>query len=113
MAKKITLHRTDDMNGAPDAVPFEFIVQGVPYRLDLGEESVTRFYRAIDPFVTAAVRAKTSPVRDIKGASADPLQSAAIRAWARSAGYDLPARGKIPQHVRDAFDIAHTREAVG
>jgi len=34
--------------------------------------------------------------------------AAEIRAWAQQeGGYDLPARGNIPIHVRDAYDAAH------
>ena len=33
--------------------------------------------------------------------------SAEIRAWALDAGWDLPEKGRLPDDVRHAFDIAH------
>lgn len=31
----------------------------------------------------------------------------AVRAWARENGYAVPAKGRIPMHVRHAYDLAH------
>ena len=33
--------------------------------------------------------------------------TAAVRDWARSNGYDVSARGRIPTAVQEAFDAAH------
>ncbi|MFI8263886.1 histone-like nucleoid-structuring protein Lsr2 [Streptomyces sp. NRRL F-2747] len=33
-----------------------------------------------------------------------PVDTAAIRAWARDTGYDVPHRGRIPSGVREAWD---------
>ncbi|WP_260502555.1 Lsr2 family protein [Rhodococcus aetherivorans] len=34
-------------------------------------------------------------------------QLAAIRAWAKTHGYQVSDRGRIPQHVIDQFEAAH------
>ncbi|MFG3405940.1 histone-like nucleoid-structuring protein Lsr2 [Streptomyces sp. NPDC048142] len=31
----------------------------------------------------------------------------AVRAWARENGHDVPVRGRIPMHVRHAYELAH------
>ncbi|MCC0100758.1 Lsr2 family protein [Streptomyces flavotricini] len=33
-----------------------------------------------------------------------PVVTAAIRAWARANGYQVPPRGRIPSEVREAWD---------
>ncbi|MEO3978102.1 histone-like nucleoid-structuring protein Lsr2 [Streptomyces sp. CAU 1734] len=37
-----------------------------------------------------------------------PTDTAAIRTWARANGYDVPLRGRIPPHVREAWQNAQT-----
>jgi hypothetical protein len=34
-------------------------------------------------------------------------QIQAIRAWAKSAGYEVSSRGRISKTIQDAFDAAH------
>ncbi|RSS79420.1 hypothetical protein EF918_17475 [Streptomyces sp. WAC06614] len=36
-----------------------------------------------------------------------PTNTAAIREWARANGYNVPPRGRIPLHVRTAWEDAH------
>ena len=37
--------------------------------------------------------------------------AADVRAWARGAGVDCPANGRIPRTVREAYDAAHQDDA--
>ena len=54
-----------------------------------------------------------SPVQDDgagekpEGETAGP-SVAAVRAWAKEAGYQVPARGKLPEDVVDAYKQAHS-----
>lgn len=36
-----------------------------------------------------------------------PASSTDVRQWAREQGHEVPARGAVPQHLRDAYDQAH------
>ncbi|MFJ3926264.1 histone-like nucleoid-structuring protein Lsr2 [Streptomyces sp. NPDC090022] len=36
-----------------------------------------------------------------------PIDTAALRAWARANGYDVPLRGRVPAHIRAAWEEAH------
>ncbi|MGY3200270.1 Lsr2 family DNA-binding protein [Streptomyces sp. TE5632] len=45
---------------------------------------------------------KPEPPSDVQ-----PVDTAAIRAWARDNGYDVPLRGRIPPTVREAWEHAH------
>lgn len=35
-----------------------------------------------------------------------------VRAWAREQGHDVPARGSLPQHLKDLYDQAHPASVV-
>ncbi|MEU2513797.1 Lsr2 family DNA-binding protein, partial [Streptomyces syringium] len=35
-----------------------------------------------------------------------------IREWGRNQGYELKDRGRLPLHVRKAYELAHQSEAV-
>ncbi|MFD4340236.1 histone-like nucleoid-structuring protein Lsr2 [Streptomyces anulatus] len=37
----------------------------------------------------------------------------AVRVWARTNGYDVPTKGRIPMHVRHAFDMSHRDASEG
>jgi hypothetical protein len=37
----------------------------------------------------------------------------AVRAWARTNGYDVPTKGRIPMHVRHAFELTHRDASEG
>jgi hypothetical protein len=35
-----------------------------------------------------------------------------VRAWAREQGHDVPARGSLPQHLKDLYDQAHPASVI-
>ncbi|MEU9407216.1 histone-like nucleoid-structuring protein Lsr2 [Streptomyces sp. NPDC048281] len=37
----------------------------------------------------------------------------AVRAWARENGYAVPAKGRIPMHVRHGYELAHRDASEG
>ncbi|HWU07417.1 MAG TPA: histone-like nucleoid-structuring protein Lsr2 [Streptomyces sp.] len=37
----------------------------------------------------------------------------AVRAWARTNGYEIPTKGRIPMHVRHAFELTHRDASEG
>lgn len=39
--------------------------------------------------------------------TSDTVTPAAIRAWASDQGMDVPARGRLPEEVREAYQVAH------
>ncbi|MFF8916667.1 histone-like nucleoid-structuring protein Lsr2 [Streptomyces sp. NPDC015032] len=44
---------------------------------------------------------KPQPPTDVQ-----PVDTAAIRSWARANGYDVPSRGRIPLEIREAWERA-------
>ncbi|GAA2220144.1 Lsr2 dimerization domain-containing protein [Streptomyces nogalater] len=37
----------------------------------------------------------------------------AVRAWARKNGYAVPTKGRIPMHVRHAYELTHKEASEG
>jgi hypothetical protein len=106
MAQKTLIQLVDDIDGtviedgAGETV--SFALDGKTYEVDLTNENADTFRGLFQDYIAVARRsgraskARTSPKG---GASA-----AEIREWAKSNGYDVPDRGRIPADVREAFD---------
>jgi hypothetical protein len=100
--------RVDDIDGTEAAGEFTFAVNGTSYAIDLSEANVKEFEAAIAGFVESA--RKVGKVASASGKShvatslrASREQTAAIREWARKAGYNVSSRGRIPAEVQKAF----------
>jgi Lsr2 len=92
MAQRVITQLVDDIDGKEIAEgkgeTVSFALDGVSYEVDLSTKN-------------AKVGRKTGAAgrRSQSGPSA-----AEIRDWARSNGYDVPDRGRIPAEIRDAFE---------
>ncbi|MFF1498861.1 histone-like nucleoid-structuring protein Lsr2 [Streptomyces sp. NPDC058316] len=47
------------------------------------------------------------PVKVGPKAMSERERNRAVRAWARTNGYEVPTKGRIPMHVRHAFELTH------
>jgi hypothetical protein len=111
----------DDLDGKPvdpdEVVQVEFSVKlpgarkAREYVLDLRPSNLTKFEAAIGKYISAAteVRGATNSTKT----TATPAQGSAkqqlraIREWARTQGYDVSDRGRIPAEIVDAYHAAH------
>ncbi|WP_234347370.1 Lsr2 family DNA-binding protein [Streptomyces specialis] len=50
--------------------------------------------------------------RDREGIS-ERERNRAVRRWAREQGYTVPDRGRVPMHVRHAYELSHRDDSVG
>ncbi|MEU7159168.1 Lsr2 family protein [Streptomyces chrestomyceticus] len=106
MAQRIITIYTDDLTGeeSRDATPHTIAVDGIAYEFDLTPDSYDQLMEAVGPFLKAGRR-----VGRIKsGAGARKAQSgggdtAKIRAWAKSKGYEINDRGRVPANIRKAY----------
>lgn len=116
MAKRVVTQLIDDISGEiieDGGETIRFTVNDASYSIDLGPENAAAFRDALSPYLQAAEKlgglrrgGDLAPRR--AGARTDPAQLAAIRSWARSAGYELSDRGRIPVAVQEAYEAAHT-----
>ncbi|MFJ4221763.1 Lsr2 family protein [Curtobacterium luteum] len=114
MAQKVTTHLVDDLTGdvieAGNGRTVQFGFDGVNYEIDLSDDNVDAFREALSDYIAGArkVSGRSSgkaPSAPKAHSNADEL--AKIREWAAANGHEVAARGRISQHVRDAYDAAH------
>lgn len=110
MAKTTTVHITDDLDCARDAIAVAFIFSRVNYTIDLSKKNLAAFEKALKPYLDAATKVgRSGPGRRSKtGAVGTPRgDSAAIRTWAEGQGIEVSSRGRIPASVVEQHRSAH------
>ena len=107
MAKKVTVSFVDDLDGttAVDET-VAFTLDGVAYEIDLSTKNAKKLRAALQPWIEAGRRVggrRRSSIVAASRTATEPRESAAIRVWARTHGYPVARRGRIPADVLDAF----------
>jgi hypothetical protein len=105
MAQKVHITLEDDLDGGDAAETVAFGLDGRSYEIDLNDKNAKALRDALAKYVAAARRSG----RGGKARSRTQLGTSAreVRDWARSNGYKVPDRGRIPSEVREAFEAAH------
>jgi hypothetical protein len=122
MAERTVRQLIDDLDGTEipngKGEQIEFAVRGVTYRIDLNKANVTKFDKALAPFVESATKVGTprgrsrvrAPARRGKRSSKSSSgELSAIRAWATKNGHKVSTRGRIPADVMNAYEAARRR----
>jgi Lsr2 len=110
VAQRVVVTLSDDIDGGEAAETVAFGLDGRSYEIDLNPSNAKKLRKALAPFV-AAGRKRTNASKSSKGytsyrhTSLEPDPSA-VRAWAQSHKMDVPARGRIPKRVYEAFRAA-------
>ncbi len=107
MARRNIVQLVDDLDGGSAEETVAFALDGRIYEIDLSAPNAAELRETLAPYVTAGRRTATRshvgarpriPRQTLPGD--DPSQ---IRAWALAHGYEVSARGRIPSHVREAY----------
>ncbi|MFF8292800.1 Lsr2 family protein [Streptomyces sp. NPDC016309] len=112
MAQRVVVTLFDDIDGGEAAETVTFGLDGKTYEIDLNPANAKKLRTALAPYLAAGRRrsargdggrggAGTSRA-DYTRTSLEP-DPAAVRAWAQSNKMDVPARGRIPKRVYEAF----------
>ena len=80
----------------------DFSLAGRDYQIDL--VNATALEEALAPFIAAGRRRSRQGQTVIPRSTKD---NAAIRAWARGAGFKVAARGQIPADIVREYDRTH------
>jgi hypothetical protein len=120
MAQKTVVSVIDDLDGeseAEDTVPFA--LDGVKYEIDLTSENADDLREIFAPYIAAA-RRTGGRTRSGRGRSRSTSTSnaggvvtrgrealKAIRDWAKTEGWTVSDRGRLPNNVVEAYDAAH------
>lgn len=112
MAQQFQVRYFDDLDGTDlgdkaNAISFAF--EGKEYSIDLSDENAQAFRRAVAPYVEAAHRVTGSKAKAARKATSKTTSgdTKAIRDWARTNGYDVSDRGRIPADVLEAYAAAN------
>lgn len=103
MAKKITVELVDDFTGESGATTTRFSLDGKHYEIELVDDRDLRDRMA--PWIAKSRIVKKrngNMVQQPNGRSHRDMHR--IRLWARANHYCVPARGKIPPAIIEAFD---------
>ncbi|MEI5672635.1 MULTISPECIES: histone-like nucleoid-structuring protein Lsr2 [unclassified Nocardioides] len=107
MAQKVITQLVDDIDGTDlgdgDGETVVFALDGQTYEIDLSTKNAEVLRSAVAKYVEAGRRVGRATGRASKRTQSGPA-AAEIRDWARSNGFEVPDRGRIPQGVREAFD---------
>src|SRR5882757_10147239 len=104
MAQRVLVTLADDLDGGEAAETIAFGVDGQWYEIDLSSKNADRLRKELAPYVEAG-RRRTLSGRAYKRTPIAPTP-ATVRAWAQSNGFEVPARGRIPKKVYEAFNKA-------
>lgn len=124
MASITTVSLLDDLDGSAAAETVAFGLDGASYEIDLNDKNAKKLRDALANYVASARRVdggrrSVASVGRPRGRVAakvtaraarttpDREQTAAIREWARAAGYEVSERGRLSAAVLEAFEAAH------
>ncbi|CAL9491234.1 hypothetical protein SUDANB70_03250 [Streptomyces sp. enrichment culture] len=104
VAQKVVVTLFDDIDGSEAAETIAFGLDGTSYEIDLNEANAGELRRALAPYVEAGrKRSRSGKAYRQTEVAPDP---AAVRAWAQAHRMEVPARGRIPKRVYEAFAAA-------
>jgi hypothetical protein len=101
VAQRVVVTLSDDIDGSEAAETIAFGLDGKSYEIDLNEANAKELRRALAPYVDAGrKRSRSGKAYQQTQVAPDP---AAVRAWAQANKLEVPARGRIPKRVYEAF----------
>ncbi len=106
MAQKVNIILVDDIDGTDATETVSFGLDGTTYEIDLNEKNASALRDALAGYVGHARKVTSSRGRKAKSTPASGPSAAELRDWARSNGYEVSDRGRVPAEVRDAFEAA-------
>ncbi|MFF0944306.1 Lsr2 family protein [Kocuria sp. CPCC 205300] len=114
MAQNVQILLTDDIDGSEAAETVRFGLDGKDYEIDLSTTNAEQLREALAPYSSAARKVASnagarSTSRTSQGSGNG--ETAAIRVWAKANGYEVSDRGRIHQHIKDAYEAAQKADA--
>lgn len=110
MAQKVNITLVDDIDGSDADETVTFGLDGTTYEIDLNSDNASALRDALAGYVGNARKVsggRRAPARKSPAAAPAGTSAAEVREWARSNGFEVPDRGRIPANVREAFDAAN------
>ena len=113
MAQKVRIILEDDLDGGVADETVRFGLDGGLYEIDLSSVNAAVLREALAPFVAKARRVQAGSYRRRRGTGSAVRnnETAKIREWAQKNGHPVSSRGRIHQHVQDAYYAAMRAES--
>ena len=105
MAQKVNIVLVDDIDGSDASETVSFGLDGTSYEIDLNDKNAAALRDALSAYVGHARKVTASRGRRRAATTSGP-SARELRDWARSNGYEVSDRGRVPAEVREAFDAA-------
>lgn len=106
MAQTVQIILEDDLTGGPADETIRFGLDGSQYEIDLSTDNAAALREALTPFTEKARRDTKRQQRAQRSAPPANSETKKIRAWAQANGHPVADRGRIHQHIRDAYYAA-------
>lgn len=117
MAKQIITVLTDDLDGSNADETLTFALDGMGYEIDLNSKNAKKLRDFMEQFIEGGTRtgrvgsgAQITRHRSTPQSgsghpnfTANRALNTNIRQWATANGYSINERGRIPQHIVDAY----------
>ena len=107
MAQKIQTLLIDDLDGSEADGTVPFALDGVGYEIDLSTGHAEQLRATMARYMDAG--RKTTAARAGRNGHKSPasrINTAAVRTWARSHGFEVKDRGRIPADVIAQYQTA-------
>lgn len=106
MAQKVNIVLVDDIDGTDAAETVSFGLDGTTYEIDLNDSNAAALRAALAGYVGHARKVGSPRGRKARSTPASGPSARELRDWARSNGFEVSDRGRVPSEVREAFDAA-------
>ena len=115
MAHKVVVRLVDDLDGGPADGTVTFALDGHRYEIDLSAANAEKLREALRPYAAAGRQDTRTRTGAAGGTSTRDSRiapdTAKIRTWANNNGHHVADRGRVHQHIRDAYYAAHRPHA--
>ena len=116
MARRIVHQLVDDLDGTVLEIgsgeTVLFSLDGAAYEIDLTDDNASALRASLAPYVAAARSISSSRSSSGSGGGSKRRRTgqqdySAVRAWAKSNGYKVSERGRVPASVLEAYEAAN------
>ncbi|MEO9137970.1 MAG: Lsr2 family protein [Jatrophihabitans sp.] len=110
MAQKTIVTLIDDIDSGEADETVSFAIDGSSYEIDLSTKHAAQLRDSLAKYVANARRASGRAPRPATSSSrrrpgrTDREQTHAMREWARANGHKIGEKGRIPQHIVEAYN---------
>lgn len=111
MAQRKIIIMEDDLDGGEADETVQFAVDGASYEIDLSTTNAAKLRDALAKYVGAGRKVSTRGAVRARGRVVATRSSSGntskVREWARSNGYEISDRGRVPANILTAYEQAN------